>query len=290
MPEGINPQDAAAFIAAINKIKKTCQSARFLFEFGDWDSSGVVARRAESMLNELASQTITRFPDLVSVLEKIKSSSSDIEATPASSQSEIYLLSLQKINERVSNLEKTGREVYRMPDQWTDTLLVVKKAAIGLGALALVFGIWKLSIGVWQRNQGLRGEYFRDKELAGFVRHRIDKTIDFDWQHGAPFKNFQTDGFSVRWTGSLIVPKSGNVEFMTESDDGVRLWINDEKIIDNWSPRSLIVERASIHLEAGRHRVRLEYFEDQLEAVIRLKWKRDDMQNFEVISSKYFSS
>lgn len=157
--------------------------------------------------------------------------------------------------------------------------------SVVLGAILFVEGVSFFM----SRGQGLRGEYFKDKDLLRFVRQRIDKKIDFDWGNNAPLKGVERDGFSIRWTGTINVPSSGLVEFATQSDDGVRLWINDQKIIDNWTLHSLATNQATLHLEAGHHRIRLEYFDSKYKAIIRLLWKHGKMKNSEVIPSRYLS-
>jgi beta-glucosidase len=137
--------------------------------------------------------------------------------------------------------------------------------------------------------QGLKGEYFRGRDFAGEpVMTRIDARIAFRWERGAPtddlaargeLSNAQAlagDDFSVRWTGELLPPASGEYEMVVSGDDGVRLYIDDRMVIDGWEVNEGVrTHSARVNLEAGRaHRVKLEYFEGTRDAQVRLGWRR----------------
>ncbi|MDX2066625.1 MAG: PA14 domain-containing protein [Fimbriimonadaceae bacterium] len=84
-------------------------------------------------------------------------------------------------------------------------------------------------------------------------------------------------GFGVRWTGEITAPISGTYRMMTESDDGVRLWVNDRLVIDHWTDHGPTRDVAEVTLAKGsRVRIRLEYFQGGGGAEIRLFWRRPD--------------
>src|SRR5688572_9703027 len=77
-------------------------------------------------------------------------------------------------------------------------------------------------------DHGLLGIYFNTPDCTGdFFRTRYDPAIDFDWGQTAPFADMNSNGFSVRWVGRVIVSNSEHYTFHTVTDDGVRLWINN---------------------------------------------------------------
>jgi len=117
---------------------------------------------------------------------------------------------------------------------------------------------------------GLKGEYFDNEELRGTpAMVRTDQHIHFDWGEGSFAAGHPVDHFSVRWTGYFIPKKSGDYKFFTSADDGVRLYIDDEILIDDWLPQSQTVENGAKHLEAGKaYKIRLEYFEAVGSAII----------------------
>ncbi len=124
---------------------------------------------------------------------------------------------------------------------------------------------------------GLTGAYF-DGPTYDFEGSpafwRIDTTIAFNWgwESAAPAL-IGTDFFSVQWTGSIEAPFSETYTFHTRSDDGVRLWVNEELVIDQWVPQPVTEVSGPIQLQAGqRYSIRLEYFEEASEAVCELLW------------------
>lgn len=120
---------------------------------------------------------------------------------------------------------------------------------------------------------GLYGEYFDNKDLSNRKLTRTDATVNFDWSSGSPDSTIGTDTFSVRWTGWVQAPTSGSYTFFTTSDDGVRLWVNDQLIINNWSDHGATEDGGTITLSAGnKYDIKLEYYENGGAAVIKLSW------------------
>jgi hypothetical protein len=109
--------------------------------------------------------------------------------------------------------------------------------------------------------------------LAGPALVQTNALIDFSWGDGSPGKGVPADNFSVRWTGSIRFPKDGKYTFYTVSDDGIRLWMDDRLIIDNWTDHGETENQGQIEL-CGRkpHPVRLEYYEKTGAAAARLLW------------------
>ncbi len=120
--------------------------------------------------------------------------------------------------------------------------------------------------------KGLLGEYFTNQELHGepAVR-RIDSTVDFDWGDGSPAQGIGVDSFSVRWTGRIRSTESGTFEFTAATDDGVRLYINDQLLIDNWTDHAVEARSINYMMEAGKsYDIKMEYYENKGGAVARL--------------------
>lgn len=120
---------------------------------------------------------------------------------------------------------------------------------------------------------GVKGEYFTGKTLSTLALTRSDGSVDFSWGAGAPGVGVTSDNFSVRWSGQISPRHSGVTTFYTQSDDGVRLWINGQLRIDNWTDHGTTENSASITLTAGqRYDLKLEYYEAAGGAVARLLW------------------
>jgi hypothetical protein len=82
---------------------------------------------------------------------------------------------------------------------------------------------------------GLSGEYYDNIDFTSLKLSRIDPAIDFDWMGGSPDLVIGPDQFSIRWRGFVVPRFSEDYTFYTVSDDGVRLWIEDQLVINNWS-------------------------------------------------------
>ncbi len=120
--------------------------------------------------------------------------------------------------------------------------------------------------------QGLRGEYFANKNFEGTpVLTKTDKAIDYNWGAGSPSDKIPVDGFSIRWTGYLTVPETGEFKFDLHSDDGSRLYIDNKLVVDNWGDHASQVKSGKLELQAGHsYKLRLEYYEDTGDASVRL--------------------
>ena len=70
------------------------------------------------------------------------------------------------------------------------------------------------------------------------------------------------DNYSIRWTGWVLVDQPGAWQFKTLSNDGVRLWVDDVQLIDNWDQHTVQTDTAMRNLTTGWHPIRLEYFQE----------------------------
>lgn len=120
---------------------------------------------------------------------------------------------------------------------------------------------------------GLTGNYFDNMNFTGTKKERIDSTVNFNWGTNAPISGIDNDTFSVRWTGYIIPQYSEQYTFTTNSDDGVRLWINHQQIINNWQDQSATEHQGSVMLQSGvKYPVTLEYYENGWDALSQLSW------------------
>ena len=119
---------------------------------------------------------------------------------------------------------------------------------------------------------GLSGSYFDNANFTGASVTRIDPSIDFSWGSGSPAAGVGADTFSVRWTGQIEAPHSGTYTFYTQSDEGIRLWIDNVQVVNNWNSRGS-EDSGTIVLTAGqRYAIRIDYYERRANATARLLW------------------
>ena len=120
---------------------------------------------------------------------------------------------------------------------------------------------------------GLTGTYFDTASFTTQRLVRVDPTVNFSWGTGRPAGAVAADTFSVRWTGRVVVPAGGGWTFTTASDEGVRLWVAGQLVVDNWTPHTLVERRGTVELSADRaHDVRIEFQERTGAATMRLLW------------------
>ncbi len=142
------------------------------------------------------------------------------------------------------------------------------------GDSGLVVGQKGAFVIVGSAAQGLRGEYFDDQNLSQLVLSRIDPTIDFQWGSGSPDLSIDENTFSVRWSGDIEVLSSEIHTFTARVDDGVRLWIGGQLIIDQWINQSPTEHSADLELVAGQsYELVMEFYENGGGAVAELYWE-----------------
>ena len=121
---------------------------------------------------------------------------------------------------------------------------------------------------------GLSYALYGNKTLSGNpIQTGTDATVNFDWQYGGKTSGQPSDNFSVRWTGQVKPAYSEEYTFYTRADDGTRLWVNDQLLVNDWSNHAVREKASKITLEAGKkYNIKLEYFENVGAAVCKLLW------------------
>jgi glucose/arabinose dehydrogenase len=120
---------------------------------------------------------------------------------------------------------------------------------------------------------GLSATYYNNLNFSGSTVTRLDRTVDFNWGSGAPASGIAAETFSVRWMGQVSPPSTGVYTFYTVSDDGVRLWVNGQRLVNRWTNHGAIEDRGTITLTAGqRYNIRMEFYENTGLATARLLW------------------
>ncbi len=121
---------------------------------------------------------------------------------------------------------------------------------------------------------GLRGMYYPSSNFHGTAITVIDPTINFAWPIGTPpIPNIPPINFSARWTGYVQARSSGNYTFTTYSDDGIRVWLNDQQVINNWSTHREAEDNAQISLNAGQLvKIQIDFYQTSRYAECELFW------------------
>jgi hypothetical protein len=135
---------------------------------------------------------------------------------------------------------------------------------------------------VWWEYRGLdaqqnsadwKGEYYNNVTLSGTPFLVInERTLDFDWGHGAPATGMPADNFSARWTRTVNLD-AGVYRVYAQADDGVRLWIDEVLLMDHWQETTVQTYTVEQPLSKGNYTIRVEYFELTGNAVIKVWWE-----------------
>jgi beta-glucosidase len=132
---------------------------------------------------------------------------------------------------------------------------------------------------------GLKGEYFEGKELEGEpALVRFDDKIDFSWGWAAPCPEVSRGDYSVRWTGQVLPPVSGEYRIgVSSTEGGVRFYLDEKLLIDHWGDPYdenfeasflKVSESVKIKMQAGDLRdIRVEFHKKANRNSIRLEWE-----------------
>ncbi len=128
-----------------------------------------------------------------------------------------------------------------------------------------------------QHNQGLLVEYYDGSNFEKLVATRTEKVIKKYWNNVPPVEGIDPQQCSIRWTGKLKTPVTGQYEFSAKVDDGIRIWIGDELVIDDWQLNDMGRFKGTIKLEKGAYYdLKIEYFNAMIEGEIEVLWKIPD--------------
>jgi glucose/arabinose dehydrogenase len=140
------------------------------------------------------------------------------------------------------------------------------------------------------QGNGLKGEYFDNVDFTNLKLTRTDSTVNFSWGNASPDQLIGADTFSVRWTGQVEAKYSETYNFYTRSDDGVRLWVNNQLLIDNFVNQSATEVVGSVALVAGqKYDIKLEYFDNTYSAVSQLSWSSTSQAKEIIPQSQLYS-
>lgn len=113
--------------------------------------------------------------------------------------------------------------------------------------------------------------------LPGIINcEQFERTIDHEWFIGSP-SGFGPDFFSARWEGTISLPPAKGWIFYSTVDDGARLWIDNNLVVDQWNSRTENYPQtfaSFVQLNPGNHFIRFDYFETYQNATVKLAWQQ----------------
>jgi alpha-D-xyloside xylohydrolase len=131
--------------------------------------------------------------------------------------------------------------------------------------------------------QGLQLEYFEGMNFEKPASRTVDTVIDHQWPDpplgSIPPGLKSLNGFSARWTGTITAAESGEHEIGVEGDDGFRLWLDDQLVVDDWAVGGARFRGHRIALREGQTlKLRIDFFQDGGNRVLRLAWRTPSQQ------------
>lgn len=128
---------------------------------------------------------------------------------------------------------------------------------------------------------GLTASYFAGENFDHLLTRRTEAQIDFDSTNGPSQFALPPDGASVRWEGEVLANETGDYTFQTFANLGIKLWVEDQLVINYWRQNWLSWKRvAKVHFEAGhRYRLKLEYVSEASPQRVQLLWKTPSKDN-----------
>ncbi|MBW7474088.1 S8 family serine peptidase [Paenibacillus oenotherae] len=139
------------------------------------------------------------------------------------------------------------------------------------------------------QTNGLLGQYYDNADLTNLITTRTDANVNFNWGTGSPASGVGSDTFSVRWTGKVAPLYTETYTFYTNTDDGVRLWVNGSLLIDHWVDQGATEYSGTITLNAGqKYDIKMEYYDNIVGAVAQLSWSSSSQSKQIIPSSQLF--
>ena len=133
--------------------------------------------------------------------------------------------------------------------------------------------------------QGLRASYYAGRNFERLVLSRPEASINYVWtrksrdffgsgfDYQAPAPGVPAEDFSVRWTGQLRAPESGTFTLQASVDDGMRVYLGDDLVLDAWQNQPTTAYTVQVELQAGAtYALRVEYYQARFESEARLSW------------------
>jgi len=143
----------------------------------------------------------------------------------------------------------------------------------GIWTLLLIILVGSTIVG----QGGLVAEYYDGANFERKVATRIETKIDHYWNNEPPVPGIDPHVCSIRWTGKLSVPEPGSYRFSARVDDGIRVWIDDVLIINNWKLNDVGISNGRMKMSPGKlYTLKVEYFNALVEGEVRLLWDIPD--------------
>ncbi|WP_189157109.1 PA14 domain-containing protein [Lentzea pudingi] len=127
---------------------------------------------------------------------------------------------------------------------------------------------------------GLATSFYDNANLSGMPKvHQTglgnaDGTMARDFSSNAPATGIPVDNFSMRATGEIVFPEAGDYKLRLQADDGVRMWVDDQLVVDDWIATGPKWRESTVKSTGAgsTKKVRIEYYDGAATALFELHW------------------
>jgi hypothetical protein len=197
--------------------------------------------------------------DLCFIQERLLNLSEEFESTGSIHEQDESFLHIQRT--ALFDLERVERQA--LFDEFCSAPAVVAKAGFAIGALVLCVTLLLSLYHLLKPRDAWRVEYFRGSKFSRTFRIAESKEINFQWGTDSPIGGLRPDHFSLRATSCLQVDREVGVAFELGSDDGARVFLGNDLLIDRWGPNPYSVTTMGTPrlVSMGVYPVKVDYFE-----------------------------
>jgi len=159
----------------------------------------------------------------------------------------------------------------------------------GLGTVCKINHFRFVEASTSVESNGLLGSYYNGISFQNLVLQRIDSTVNFNWGEFSPSSKVNVDSYSARWTGKIQPRYTGTYTFYINSDNGRRVWVDNQLIVDKWTSDFGVTYSGTINLVAGqKYDFKVEYYETNGGANIKLEWASPEQIREVIPGSRFF--
>ena len=151
---------------------------------------------------------------------------------------------------------------------------LMKRSLTITGIIFTVLFFLIVSISLVSAETGLNGSYYDNKDLTNLKLNRIDPNVNFSYGSGSPDPLITDDDtFSIRWEGYVIPQYTEVYTFYTYSNDGMRIYVNNQLIVSDWTNHAAQEKSGTIALQSGQsYPIKIEYYQDGGTALVEAWW------------------
>ncbi len=139
---------------------------------------------------------------------------------------------------------------------------------------------------------GLKASYWNQVGAGDPLAMATNALIQFNWGRERPHRRITADAFAARWEGYVVGVNTERHEFEVQAQGQVKLWVNGELLVDDWTPCSFSkARRGWVSLVAGQPTsIRIDYVADPSGAQAALRWSSPSLPQATVPTANLFPS